>query len=193
MRTFNKNQKLPGEILTKDECFGLLDSFGDDFIGVRNRALITVYWRSQLRCNEALDLAPFDLNLEKPSITVKNGKGGKRRVVGIDKESLPTLFRWIDIRDKSCKYLFHSRKSTRIHDSYVRRMLKTAFKRAGYGKRIHAHALRHTGAHEMACEKIDIRIISRQLGHSSLAVTHTYLDHLCPEDVIEAVSCRTSF
>jgi site-specific recombinase XerD len=51
--------------------------------------------------------------------------------------------------------------------------------------------LRHSFASNLADEKVDIRIIQRALGHSSLGTTQRYVDHLCPRDIIDALRART--
>jgi len=55
--------------------------------------------------------------------------------------------------------------------AYVRVMLKRLAARAGIDKRVHAHGLRHTHAAQLRAEGVDIAIISRQLGHSSITTT----------------------
>ena len=63
-------------------------------------------------------------------------------------------------------------------------------KKAGIEKRVHPHGLRHTHAAELREEGVDIAIISRQLGHSSIATTARYLDHIAPQTVIDTVRAR---
>jgi hypothetical protein len=57
---------------------------GDDRHGWRLRAMIVVLWRGGLRFLEALALAEHDLDPRRGSLLVRNGKGGKRREVGMD-------------------------------------------------------------------------------------------------------------
>ena len=63
-------------------------------------------------------------------------------------------------------------------------------RKAGILKRVHAHGLRHTHAAELRSEGLDIGIISKQLGHSSIATTARYLDHIVPVAVIAAMQNR---
>ena len=74
--------------------------------------------------------------------------------------------------------------------SYVREQIKRLGIKAGISKRVHAHGLRHTHAFELMMEDIPISIIQRQLGHASLATTDTYLSHIAPKHVIDAISGR---
>jgi hypothetical protein len=68
-------------------------------------------------------------------------------------------------------------------------MPKLAVK-VGIAKRVHAHGLRHTHAAELRAEGVDIGIISEQLGHTSIATTVRYLDHIAPVAVVEAMRER---
>jgi site-specific recombinase XerD len=46
--------------------------------------MIVVLWRAGLRVQEALALSEHDLDLRRGSLLVRNGKGGRRREVGMD-------------------------------------------------------------------------------------------------------------
>ena len=74
--------------------------------------------------------------------------------------------------------------------AYVRLLLPALGQRAGIEKRVHAHGLRHTHAAQLRQEGLDIGIISKQLGHRSIATTARYLDHICPLAVVEAMRGR---
>lgn len=183
----NKGKKFPVEILNQDEQQRLLNSFTQSKTGVRNKALLSLYLKSQLRCNEALDLRPCDIDLESRTVVVLHGKGGKRRVSALGGGSLDALQEWLRIRPDS-PYLFCTCQGKRLCDSYIRQMIKRQSTKIGLHKRVHAHGLRHTGAVELANSISDIRIIQRQLGHSNIAVTDRYINHLCPARAIEAIN-----
>jgi integrase len=77
-----------------------------------------------------------------------------------------------------------------IQVKYVDGLLPRLAQKAGIDKRVHPHGLRHTHASELRSEGLDIGVISRQLGHKSIATTAQYLDHIAPQAVIEAVRAR---
>lgn len=183
----NKGKKFPAEVLSKEQQEALLGSFAQTLTGVRDRALTLLCLRSQLRCNEALDLRPCDVDLADRTVTVLRGKGGKRRVAGLGGGDLSALEEWMAIRPDS-QWLFCTRKGTRMDSSAVRRLMKRQARRAGIAKRVHPHGLRHSGAFVLASQVPDLRIVQRQLGHSSLAVTDRYINHLCPAQVVNAVN-----
>ena len=56
---------------------------------------------------------------------------------------------------------------------------------------VYFHGFRHTHAAELRAEGVDIGIISKQLGHRTIATTARYLDHIAPYAVIEALHGRT--
>ncbi len=122
-------------------------------------------------------------------------KGNKRRVVGLDDGALAVLQTWLE-RRKALGFngrhpVFCTLKGKPMSTAYCRAMIKRLGDRAGIDKRVHPHGLRHTGAAEMRAEGIDIGVISKQLGHSSIATTARYLDHLDPAAVVEAMRGRT--
>lgn len=92
-------RRFPPETLTDPEVRSLLDCCSPtSATGIRNRALIAILYRAGLRISEALDLYPNDIDLERGAIRVLNGKGGKARVVGVDRGALAILERWRDVR-----------------------------------------------------------------------------------------------
>jgi|TARA_B100000959_G_C14841403_1_gene566199 site-specific recombinase XerD len=184
------------DILSIEECRALMSACpSDTWAGIRNSALILVLWRSCLRISEALSLYPKDLT--NASIRVQNGKGDRARTVGLDPEAHKVIYCWLIKRGDELKiasnrksYLFCTRKGGPLGTSYCRHLLKRLGCKAGLEKRVHPHGLRHSGAvHYLEAGK-DVVTISRILGHSNLATTNTYLNHLKPVDVIAAMqSC----
>ncbi len=77
-----------------------------------------------------------------------------------------------------------------IKSAYVRVLLPRLARKAGIEKRVHAHALRHTHAAELMREGVPLNLIQRQLGHRSVATTSRYLDHLQPQEVVDAMQKR---
>jgi site-specific recombinase XerD len=151
-------------------------------------------YRTGLRCSEALALEPKDVDFFGSSIRVLHGKGDRSRTVGIDQGALDMIKEWLVERERRgftmAQPLFCTRTGKAMSDSYVRELMKRFGIDAGISKRVHAHGLRHTHAFELMMEGIPISIIQRQLGHASLATTDTYLSHIAPKHVIEAISGR---
>lgn len=192
---WNRGRKLPPEILTAEEVRALMQACSKRSpTGIRNRALIAVLYRGMLRIEEALALYPKDLDWQRGVIRVLHGKGDRARTVGLDDGAWAVLEVWRE-RRKSLglnghRRLFCSLKGTRLLASYCRSLFSRLREKAGIEKRVHPHGLRHTGAAELRQEGIDIGVISKQLGHSSIATTARYLDHISPAVVVEAIRSR---
>lgn len=191
----NKGQNFPAEILSENEITALIRAARTRSpTGVRARALIALLYRGGLRVSEALALEPKDFDEKAGTVTVLQGKGNKRRVVGLDPAAFALIERWADCRRSlgipTRRPLLCTLKGEPLDSSYVRRLLPRLAKRAGIEKRVHAHGLRHTHAAQLAAEGVPVNLIQRQLGHSSLATTSRYLDHIAPQDLIEAMRGR---
>lgn len=189
-------RRFPAEVLSHDEVLALLAVVkGPKITAARNKALLAVMYRSGLRVSEALQLQPKDLDLDGGAIRVLFAKGGRARTVGIDAGAIAILRDWLALRptvDVTARSpVFCGRGGGRLTTAYVRRLLPRLARLAGVAKRVHAHGFRHTHAAELRAEGIDVGIISKQLGHTSIATTIRYLDHIAPRAVVEAVSQRT--
>ena len=192
----NKGQKFPPEPLTRDEVVALMDACSRRApTGKRDRALVCILWRGQLRISEALALKRSDFDPKACTLRILNGKGGKSRVVVIDQQAADVLTGWLECRDKlglnGHKPIFCSLQGQPLATSQFRMKIKRLAKKAGIEKRVHAHGLRHSGASELADEGISLVDIQHQLGHASAATTNTYLHQINPVARAEQLRKRT--
>jgi integrase/recombinase XerD len=140
-----------------------------------------------------------DLDRERGTVRVLDGKGGVSRTVCIDPMAWQILEGWLNARRKWIEHrewqgrrtpLFYSNCGRVWLSREIRRTMKRIAKRAGLERRMSCHIWRHTMAYEMCKEGISVELIRRQLGHKSLSTTQVYLQGLCPVDMHEAVSNR---
>jgi integrase len=94
----NKGMRYPADPPTVEEIVAVMRHAPDDRHGSRLRAMIVVLWRAGLRIQEALALAEHDLDYRRGSVLVRNGKGGRRREVGMDEWGWEQLRPWLDAR-----------------------------------------------------------------------------------------------
>lgn len=187
--------KRPIDVLSGDEVAQLMQGCSPTCpTGLRNRALIVVLWRAGLRVSEAINLLPKDFDPRKGTLRVHNGKGGKARTVGIDPQAVAVLGQWMAARAlegiSTKAPLLATLKATALTRVYVFKLLKRLAAEANIEKRVHPHGLRHTHATELLTEGANVGVISKQLGHSSIATTSRYLDHIQPQAVIEFTQQR---
>jgi len=194
VRPGNAGQRYRPEVLTPEEARRLLNAPSSRApTGIRNRALLAVLYRAGLRAAEALALERRDLDPDNGLVIVRHGKGDKHRTVAMDPTAFATVQRWLDTRAKlgiRSRPVFCTLEGRPLHPSYVRALLPRLGRRAGIDKRVHPHGLRHTLAAEMAREGIPINLIQAQLGHKSLRTTDTYLRHISPVELAQAMQAR---
>lgn len=180
--------KLP-ERLTRDEVAALLAQPNRRYpTGIRDRALIRLFYRAGLRCNEALNLGPRDVDLRHHEIRVWQGKGGRDRRVWIDSGTVEYLALWRDRRPKS-DWFFCTLKGKRLRDSDVRDMMARRGRKAEIQIRVHPHLLRHTYATELLEDGYSIIEVQKLLGHARLETTGIYL-HVADENLRQRLRDR---
>jgi len=192
----NLDRTFPAQVLTTEEVAAIIAACSATApTGIRNRALLTLLYRSGLRVSEAVGdkrrdipaLKAADLSLTAHSIRVLHGKGDKATTRGFHPSATDAVARWMDTRKAMGIRggpLFCTLNGGPIYAQYVRLMLARNAASAGVDKRVHPHALRHTFAWELEQAGVPVSVISELMGHSSIAVTARYLKHLTNHQAI---------
>jgi integrase len=94
----NKGLRYPADPPTVEEISAVMRQTGGDRHGFRLQALTVVLWRGGLRIQEALALGERDLDPQRGSLLVRNGKGGRRREIGMDTWGWEQLRPWLAAR-----------------------------------------------------------------------------------------------
>lgn len=190
----NAGLQFPPEPLSAAEVRALLLACAEHTdTGKRNRAMLTVMWRAGLRCAEVLALRVSDIDPARGTVRVLRGKGRKARTVGIDPDAVAVAAVWIAARASrgiGQGPLFCTLAGGSLCPRYVRALVGRLGVKAGIEHRVHPHGLRHTMAAELSDEGWPVMLISRQLGHSNVATTDTYLQSLHPAAVIDRARAR---
>ncbi len=189
-----KGQEYPPEVLTSEEVRRLLEQCSRRApTGIRNRALITLLYRSGLRISEVLALRPADVDIAAHSVRLLDTKSGDTQTRGFHPSADDALMRWLDAR-KALEIGNHGRKlfctldGGPLDDDYVRVVMKRLAAKAGIEKRVHPHGFRHTFAAELEASGLTVSAISRLLGHGGVATTEKYLRSLTNHQAIEALA-----
>jgi integrase len=181
----NKGIRYPADPPTVEEIVVVMRHAADDRHGRRLRAMIVVLWRAGLRIQEALALGEHDLDPGRGSLLVRNGKGGRRREVGMDDWGWEHLRPWLGERaGLPVGPLFciidGPTRGRAWSGAAVRSELRRLAAIAGVRRRFAPHQLRHAHALELAREGVPLNIIQRQLGHRNLGTTSIYLQGSIP-------------
>jgi integrase/recombinase XerC len=199
MTTSPSGKTYPAEVLTPAEVQALIGACSaKSRTGIRNRAMLTLMYRSGLRVSEVVGdrkrgippLKPADVDLDKHTIRVLHGKGDKATTRGFHPSATDALARWLDVRrglGLRNGPLFCTLAGRPIYAQYVRSVLGRLAEKAEISKRVHPHAFRHTFAVELEMAGTPVTVISKLLGHSSVAVTARYLDHLTNHQAVSAL------
>jgi site-specific recombinase XerC len=94
----NKCLRFPADPPPIDEIIAVMRAPSNNADGSRRRALILVLWRAGPRISEALDLAETDLDRARGALTVRRGKGARRREVGMDRWAWDQFTPYLEVR-----------------------------------------------------------------------------------------------
>jgi integrase/recombinase XerD len=173
-------------ILTANEVTRLYDAVEDDALGLRDKAMLALYYGCGLRKTEGLTLNVTDILLEKDLVYVRKGKGHRERYVPLTRQHKADLETYILY---GRPYLLCRKSDSALLLSITGRRLKTAFERmqklkaeANISKPLGLHTLRHSIASHLLHSGMKLEQIQRFLGHSSLESTQIYT-HLKHEQV----------
>jgi site-specific recombinase XerD len=126
---------------------------------------------------------------------VRHGKGDKRREAGMDAFGFEQVAAWMAHRTSLpagpllC-VIDGATRGRRWSATAGRRELRQLAAQAGVRRRFAPHQLRHAHAVELAREGVAVNIIQRQLGHTDLGTTSTYLQGIDPSEISNAVRLR---
>jgi site-specific recombinase XerD len=135
-----------------------------------HQALVALCGLAGLRISETLTIRASSIDIHIMVLTVR-GKGDKTRTIPIS----PAL--WDVIEDSYYKSLLRDNDSTfvKISNRSSRKVVTSLGRRAGIGRRVASHDLRATFATTVYENTKNLRIVQELLGHSSVAITETYL------------------
>lgn len=146
----------------------------------RDRALVRLLLAAGLRLSEAsaLRLADVEIKPRSGSVTVRSGKGNKRRVVPLNADARKALGEWLEVRDcdparAAEEALFLSQKGGALSARAMAEVVATLGSKAGLAG-LHPHILRHSCAKNLVDQGIGIEKVAMILGHESLETTRLY-------------------
>lgn len=159
-----------------DQLQQFLDIPGDDWISVRDRAMLELFYSSGLRLSELVGLNLGDIDLAEGLVTV-TGKGRKTRTVPVGRHAIAALRQWLAQRDdvpSTNTAVFTSKRGQRIAPRTVQSRLKKYSLQQGLGQAIHPHMLRHSFASHLLESSSDLRAVQELLGHANISTTQVY-------------------
>ena len=162
---------------------------------LRYQVFFLVLYSMGLRLSEALDLTVNDIDSETMQVHIRNGKGGKDRLLPLPQRTLLALRRyWVSHRHPTLLFPSIGKKTQVPMDKgSVQKALKKVINELGIKKNISPHSLRHCFATHLLEQGLDLRSLQLLLGHHSLNTTakYTQLTTLKQKDNVAALNQLT--
>lgn len=174
-------KRLPDQALTLGQLDAVL-AVPDitDPLGIRDRAILELFYSTAIRRAELAKLHLDDIHHERRVLHVRLGKGRKDRYVPIGKRALRWLERYLSevrpllVLNHSEQALFLTSYGGPFSPDVLGRQVGTHIRTAAMGRKGGTHLLRHTCASHLHEAGADIRYIQQLLGHEHLDTTAIY-------------------
>jgi integrase/recombinase XerD len=174
-------KRLPKHVLTTSEVEQVMRQPNlDEPMGVRDRAILETLYSTGMRRRELMGLSLFDLDRERGTVMIRQGKGKKDRMIPIGERAV----RWIDRyqnevrpelvvgRDHATLFLTHTGEP--FTPNRLTQLVREYIRAADLGRSGSCHLFRHTMPTLMLENGADIRYIQAMLGHAELSTTQIY-------------------
>lgn len=185
-----QEKRLPRHVLTIAEIAQIINSTDinePSGLGIRDRAMLETLYSTGMRRAELINLNLTDVDAERGTVLIRQGKGKKDRMVPIGERAIAWIRRYIhEVRpryldDANDPTLFLSRQYERLSGKQLSGIVKKIIDQSGLQRLQTAgvlnsacHLFRHACATHMLENGADIRYIQALLGHAELTTTEVY-------------------
>ena len=174
-------ERLPKHVLTIEEVERVL-SLPDTTtaLGVRDRAMLETLYSTGIRRMEIIGLQQRDVDYDRGTLMIRQGKGKKDRMIPIGDRALVWVARYRDeVRPELAiagddGTLFLTVTGQAFSDNRMAQMVRNCVRAAGLGNIGSCHLFRHAMATQMLENGADVRFIQAMLGHADIKTTQVY-------------------
>lgn len=173
------SKKLP-TTLSEEQIDKLINAIPeDDFVSLRNKAILELFYSTGIRLGELLGLNYGDVNFNRLTLRVF-GKGAKERIVPFGKKAEQALQKYLRYRRRDFgpvkleDAMFVSRRNRRIARPTVQKMVTRILQTISSQQHLSPHVLRHSFASHLLDRGADLNAVKDLLGHNSLSTTQLY-------------------
>jgi len=174
-------KRLPRFVLTASEAEGVINRADTTHkLGVRDRAVLETLYSTGIRRMELIRLKLYDLDVERGTLMVRQGKMRKDRMIPIGERALGWVEKYLaDVRpalvvEPDDGTLFLTASGEPFSGNRLSQLVKEYVDGANVGKKGACHLFRHTMATLMLEGGADIRFIQQMLGHAEISTTQIY-------------------
>ncbi len=187
-------KSIPRDIPTEKEIEALLRASSRRTPdGLRDKALFELLYSTGIRRRELMRLHVQDVDLAEGLLTIRDGKGGKDRVVPVGRAACDALSQYLRVRHRipnghvtggHYSTILFLTKSGPLKDPTLTVLVREYMRRSNV-RHTTCHVFRHACATHMLRGGADIRMVQELLGHARLTTTQLYT-HVTPLDLKEA-------
>lgn len=184
-------KRLPRQVLTAHEAEQIL-SLPDlaTPVGLRDRALLEILYSTGMRRKELTGLRLYDLDLERGTVMIREGKGKKDRLLPIGARAAAWLDKYLEaaraklVVEPDERQVFLCVSGKGLTPGVLGNVVHDYVQRSGIGKIGSCHLFRHAMATLMLENGADLRYVQQMLGHARLNTTEIYT-HVNIQKLIE--------
>lgn len=174
-------KRLPKHVLTASEAERIL-ALPDvsALMGLRDRAILEAFYSTGMRRMELMGLKLYDLDAERGTVFVRQGKGKKDRMIPMGERAFSWVMRYVEEARPSLALtpdegtVFLTNVGLAFEPNRLTQLVRDYVAAAEIGKTGSCHLFRHTCATLMLENGADIRFIQALLGHEKLETTQIY-------------------
>lgn len=187
-----RSKKIPA-VLSQKEIWTLLDSC----TSLKFKTIFSVIYSAGLRVSEAANLKMSDIDFERKTIFIRNGKNRRDRYTLLANETVTLLIKYYSVYHPQNFVFYGDDVFRNISVECIQRHFKKLIANANIKKSIHVHTLRHSFATHLLENGTSIFHIMKLLGHSNIQTTMIYLhmeslENLNLQSPIDANNCKFS-
>ena len=188
MRPVRVPHKLP-VVLSREEAARLIAAAGN----LKHQTALSVAYGAGLRASEVVGLKVTDIDSQRMTLRIEQGKRSKDRYAMLPPVLLERLRTWWRVARAQGKmldggWLFPGQNPIEpLSCRQLNRAVHEAARTANIDKRVSMHTLRHSFATHLLEQKVDIRVIQVLLGHKKLETTALYT-HVATDVLREVIS-----
>ena len=178
IRSLKTSILLPNVLSSKslDKLFDSKLFFGNDFIGVRDRFILELFYMTGIRLSELINIKV--IHFDKYSAQLKvTGKRRKQRILPLTPNIIKLYDSYMKMRNEQqqkSEYLFYSLKGQKSYEKMIYRIVNKYLKKISSLKKTSPHVLRHAFATHLINNGANLNSIKELLGHTSLLSTQVY-------------------
>jgi integrase/recombinase XerD len=174
-------QKLP-QVYNTDAVNKLLNEpdVQQDRYYLRDKAILEILYATGMRASETVSLKLSDINLKAGYLRC-TGKGSKERIVPVGVPAIKAVDAYLKkqrdellCENKPSDVLFLTQRGRPLERTFLWRMVKKYASRAGLGRKLTTHSLRHSFATHLLSGGADLRSVQELLGHADISTTQIY-------------------